>query len=190
MAFPRTGEAIALRVADGHEVVVRVRQADRPRLALQPAIPAATGETIEAAFVDSDGTGYRARGRVVHREVAETFVEIDGVTPLCGRFLRRFAPERALIADLGIRDEAGTIYRRVQGRVRDVALAGAGIACDGLTSGDNVLMTLTDLDGTPVVDSIDATVVHVASGVIGVAFVEPFDAAPAMAALASTARAA
>ena len=103
--FPHTGETLALRVADGSELVVRVRSADRPRIALTPAIPAATGEGIEAAFVAADGTGYRVRGRVVHREMHETSIEVEGVTPLCGRFLRRFAPDRPLIADLAICDE-------------------------------------------------------------------------------------
>ena len=78
----------------------------------------------------------------------------------------------------------------MQGRVRDVALAGAGIAADGLRIGDQVLVTLTDLNGVRVVSEVSASVVHVAVGVVGVAFVEPFEAAPAMAALASTTRAA
>lgn len=188
--FPTIGETLALRTAEGQEIVVQVRQAERPRVALIPAIPAATGEAVEAAFVAADGTGYRARGRVVHREMAETVVEIEGVTPLCGRFLRRFAPDPPLIADLAIRDEAGTVYRTVQGRVRDVALAGAGISVTGLQRGDQVLVTLSALSGEPVVSDVEATVVHVAAGVVGVAFAAPFDAAPAMAALASTVRAA
>jgi hypothetical protein len=188
--FPHTGETLALRIADGSEFVVRVRNADRARLTLTPAIPAATGEGIEAAFVAGDGTGYRVRGRIVHREMHDTIVEVDGVTPLCGRFLRRFAPDRPLLADIAICDESGTVYRTVQGRVRDVALAGAGIAVDGLRSGDQVLVTLTDLNGVRVVSEVSASVVHVAAGVVGVAFVEPFEAAPAMAALASTTRAA
>ena len=78
----------------------------------------------------------------------------------------------------------------MQGRVRDVALAGAGIAVEGLRSGDQVLVTLTDLNGVQVVSEVAASVVHVAAGVVGVAFVEPYEAAPAMAALASTVRAA
>lgn len=188
--FPTIGETLALRTAEGQEIVVQVRQAERPRIALTPAIPAATGEAVEAAFVAADGTGYRARGRVVHREMAETVVEIEGVTPLCGRFLRRFAPDPPLIADLAIRDESGTVYRTVQGRVRDVALAGAGIAVTGLQRGDQVLVTLSALSGEAVVSDVEATVVHVAAGVVGVAFAAPFDAAPALAALASTARAA
>ncbi len=188
--FPTIGETLALRTAEGQEIVVQVRPAERPRIALTPAIPAATGEAVEAAFVAADGTGYRARGRVVHREMAETVVEIEGVTPLCGRFLRRFAPDPPLIADLAIRDESGTVYRTVQGRVRDVALAGAGIAVEGLRSGDQVLVTLTDLNGVRVVNEVAASVVHVAPGVVGVAFAEPYEAAPAMAALASTTRAA
>jgi hypothetical protein len=188
--FPSNGETLALRTAEGHEIVVQVRQAERPRIALTPAIPAATGESVEAAFVAADGTGYRARGRVVHREMAETVVEIEGVTPLCGRFLRRFAPDPPLVADLAIRDESGIVYRTVQGRVRDVALAGAGIAATGLQRGDQVLVTLSGPTGEPVVSDVEATVVHVAAGVVGVAFAAPFDAAPALAALASTARAA
>ncbi len=188
--FPTIGETLALRTAEGQEIVVQVRQAERPRVAVTPAIPAATGEPIEAAFVASDGTGYRARGRVVHREVAETIVEIEGVTPLCGRFLRRFVPDPPLVADLAIRDESGTVYRTVQGRVRDVALAGAGIAVSGLQRGDQVLVTMAGPTGEPVVSDVEATVVHVAAGVVGVAFAAPFDAAPALAALASTARAA
>ena len=113
------------------------------------------------------------------------------MTPLCGRFLRRFAPDRPLLADLAICDDAGIVYRTVQGRVRDVALAGAGIAVDGSAlRGDQVLVTLTDLNGVQVVSEVSASVVHVAAGVVGVAFVEPFEAAPAMAALASTVRAA
>jgi hypothetical protein len=188
--FPTNGETLALRTAEGQEIVVQVRQAERPRIAVMPAIPAATGESVEAAFVAADGTGYRARGRVVHREMAETVVEIEGVTPLCGRFLRRFAPDPPLVADLAIRDESGTVYRTVQGRVRDVALAGAGIAVTGLQKGDQVLVTLSGPSGDPVVSDVEATVVHVAAGVVGVAFAAPFDAAPALAALASTARAA
>jgi len=188
--FPHTGETLALRVADGSELVVRVRSTDRTRLTLTPAIPAATGEAVEAAFVASDGTGYRVRGRVVHREMHDTVVEVEGVTPLCGRFLRRFAPDRPLLADLAICDDYGTVYRTVQGRVRDVALAGAGIAVEGLRSGDQVLVTLTDLNGVRVVNEVAASVVHVAPGVVGVAFAEPYEAAPAMAALASTTRAA
>jgi hypothetical protein len=188
--FPRTGEVLALRLADGTELVACVRQAERPRLTLTPAIPAPTGEGIEAAFVAGDGTGYRVRGRIAHRETHDTVIEVDGVTPLCGRFLRRFAPDRPLLADLAIYDEAGIVYRTVQGRVRDVALAGAGIAVEGLRSGDHVLVTLTDLNGVQVVSEVEASVVHVAAGVVGVAFAEPYEAAPAMAALASTVRAA
>ena len=90
--FPRTGEVIALRIGDGHELVVRVRQADRPRIVVMPALSAPTNEGIEAAFVASDGTGYRLRGRVAHREMNETTIEVEGVTPLLGRFLRRFTP--------------------------------------------------------------------------------------------------
>jgi hypothetical protein len=112
------------------------------------------------------------------------------VTPLLGRFLRRFTPEPPLYADLGLVDEAGTVYRRVQGRVRDLALAGAGIAAEGLQAGDQLQLTLTDGDGTPVVSDLEATVVHVAAGVAGIAFAQPLDAAPAMAALAATDRAA
>ena len=126
--FPRTGEAIAMRVADGHELVVRVRQADRPRIIVVPALDAPTNEGIEAAFVAGDGTGYRLRGRIAHREASETTIEVEGVTPLLGRFLRRFTPEPPLFADIGLLDETGTVYRRVQGRVRDLALAGAGVA--------------------------------------------------------------
>ena len=188
--FPRTGEPIALRIADGHELVVRVKQAERPRIIVTPALPAATNEGIEAAFVASDGTGYRLRGRIGHREMHDTTIEVEGVTPLLGRFLRRFTPERPMFADLALLDDAGTVYRRVQGKVRDLALAGAGIAVDGVQSGDELQITLTDLDGTPVVSDIAAMVVHVAAGVAGIAFSQPFDAAPAMAALAATARAA
>ena len=188
--FPRTGEAIALRVADGHELVVRVRQSERPRIAVVPALNAPTSEGIEAAFVASDGTGYRLRGRIAHREADETVIEVEGVTPLLGRFLRRFTPDPPLFADLGLVDETGTVYRRVQGRVRDLALAGAGIAADGLQAGDQLQLTLTDADGGTVVADLDAAVVHVAAGVAGIAFVQPFDAAPAMAALAATDRAA
>jgi hypothetical protein len=188
--FPRTGEAIALRIADGHELVVHVKQAERPRIVVTPALPAATNEGIEAAFVASDGTGYRLRGRIGHREMHDTTIEVEGVTPLLGRFLRRFTPERALFADLALLDDAGTVYRRVQGKVRDLALAGAGIAVEGLQSGDELQMTLTDLDGTPVVADLEAVVVHVAAGVAGIAFSQPFHAAPAMAALAATAHAA
>jgi hypothetical protein len=188
--FPRTGEAIALRIADGHELVVHVKHADRPRIVVTPALPAATNEGIEAAFVDSDGTGYRLRGRIGHREMHDTTIEVEGVTPLLGRFLRRFTPERPMFADLALLDDAGTVYRRVQGKVRDLALAGAGIAVDGVQAGDELQMTLTDLDGTPVVSDIDAVIVHVVAGVAGIAFSQPFDAAPAMAALAVTARAA
>jgi hypothetical protein len=187
--FPESGETLALRVGDV-ELVVRVRHVERTTLTVEPAIPAATGESVEAAFVDTYGTGHRVRGHVVHREVHDTRIEIDGVTPLCGRFLRRFAPDRPLLADLALRDDFGTVYRTVQGRVRDVALAGAGIVVDGVRSGDRVLVTLTDMNGQQVVSAVEATVVHVASGVVGVAFAEPFGAAPAMAALASTARAA
>ena len=97
----------------------------------------------------SDGTGYRLRGRVAHREMNETTIEVEGVTPLLGRFLRRFAPEPPLYADLGLLDETGTVYRRVQGRVRDLALAGAGIAAEGLQAGDQLQLTLTDGDGVP-----------------------------------------
>ncbi len=188
--FPQIGETLALRVGDDTELVVRVAHAARNQMTVTPAIPAATGEAIEAAFVAADGTGYRVRGHVVHREIHETRIEVGGVTPLAGRFLRRFAPDRPLLADLAIRDDAGIIYRTVQGRVRDVALAGAGIAVDGLMQGDQVLVTLTDLNGVRVVSEVAASVVHVAAGVVGVAFAEPYDAAPAMAALASTARAA
>lgn len=188
--FPAIGETLAVRTAAGQELVVQVRHAERPRVALTPALPAATGESIEAVFVSTDGTGYRARGRVVHREVAETVVEIEGVTELRGRFLRRFAPDPPLVADVAIRDESGTVYRTVQGRVRDVALTGAGIAVTGLQRGDRVLVTLSGPTGEPVVSDIEATVVHVAAGVVGVAFAAPFDAAPALFALASTARAA
>jgi hypothetical protein len=188
--FPRTGEAIAMRVADGHELVVRVRQADRPRIIVVPALDAPTNEGIEAAFVASDGTGYRLRGRIAHRETNETTIEVEGVTPLLGRFLRRFAPEPPLFADIGLVDENGTVFRRVQGRVRDLALAGAGVAADGLQAGDQLQLTLTDADGAPVVSDLDAAVVHVAAGVAGIAFAQPFDAAPAMAALAATDRAA
>src|SRR5690349_3141331 len=188
--FPRTGEAIAMRVADGHELVVRVRQADRPRIVVVPALDAPTNEGIEAAFVASDGTGYRLRGRIAHRETSETTIEVEGVTPLLGRFLRRFTPETPLFADIGLLDENGTVYRRVQGRVRDLALAGAGVAAEGLQGGDQLQLTLTDVDGMTVVSDLDATVVHVAAGVAGIAFAQPFDAAPAMAALAATDRAA
>jgi len=188
--FPRTGEAIAMRVADGHELVVRVRQADRPRIIVVPALDAPTNEGIEAAFVAGDGTGYRLRGRIAHREASETTIEVEGVTPLLGRFLRRFTPEPPLFADIGLLDETGTVYRRVQGRVRDLALAGAGVAAEGLQGGDQLQLTLTDADGLPVVSDLDATVVHVAAGVAGIAFAQPFDAAPAMAALAATDRAA
>lgn len=188
--FPRTGEVIALRIGDGHELVVRVRQADRPRIVVMPALSAPTNEGIEAAFVASDGTGYRLRGRVAHREMNETTIEVEGVTPLLGRFLRRFTPEPPLYADLGLLDETGTVYRRVQGRVRDLALAGAGIAAEGLQAGDQLQLTLTDGDGVPVVSDLEAAVVHVAAGVAGIAFAQPFDAAPAMAALAATDRAA
>lgn len=188
--FPHVGETLALRVADGSELVVRVAQTDRTRVTVTPALPAATGEAIEAAFVSGDGTGYRVRGRVLHREMHETLVEVDGVTPLAGRFLRRFTPDRPLLADLAICDETGTVYRSVQGRVRDVALAGAGISVEGLMPGDQVLVTLTDLNGVHVVSEVAASVVHVAAGVVGVAFAEPYEAAPAMAALASTVRAA
>jgi len=188
--FPRTGEAIAMRVADGHELVVRVRQADRPRIIVVPALDAPTNEGIEAAFVAGDGTGYRLRGRIAHREASETTIEVEGVTPLLGRFLRRFTPEPPLFADIGLLDETGTVYRRVQGRVRDLALAGAGVAAEGLQGGDQLQLTLTDVDGLPVVSDLDATVVHVAAGVAGIAFAQPFHAAPAMAALAATDRAA
>jgi len=188
--FPRTGEAIAMRVADGHELVVRVRQAERPRIIVVPALDAPTNEGIEAAFVAGDGTGYRLRGRIAHREASETTIEVEGVTPLLGRFLRRFTPEPPLFADIGLLDENGTVYRRVQGRVRDLALAGAGVAAEGLQGGDQLQLTLTDVDGLPVVSDLDATVVHVAAGVAGIAFAQPFDAAPAMAALAATDRAA
>ena len=51
-------------------------------------------------------------------------------------------------------------------------------------------LTLTDLNGVRVVNEVAASVVHVAPGVVGVAFAEPYEAAPAMAALASTTRAA
>ncbi len=51
-------------------------------------------------------------------------------------------------------------------------------------------MTLSGPTGEPVVADVGATVVHVAAGVVGVAFAAPLDAAPALAALASTARAA
>ena len=79
----------------------------------------------------------------------------------------------------------------MQGRVRDVALAGAGIAADGLRLGDQVLVTLTDLNGGARRErGRRRASVHVAAGVVGVAFAEPFEAAPAMAALASTTRAA
>jgi len=188
--FPRTGEAIAMRVAEGHELVVRVRQAERPRIIVMPALDAPTNEGIEAAFVASDGTGYRLRGRIAHRETNETTIEVEGVTPLLGRFLRRFTPEPPLFADIGLVDENGTVFRRVQGRVRDLALAGAGVAAEGLQGGDQLQLTLTDADGMPVVSDLDATVVHVAAGVAGIAFAQPFDAAPAMAALAATDRAA
>ena len=188
--FPRTGEAIALRIAEGHEFVVRVRQADRPRITVSPALNAPTSEGIEAAFVASDGTGYRLRGRIAHREMNATTIEVEGVTPLLGRFLRRFTPDPPLFADIGLVDENGTVFRRVQGRVRDLALAGAGIAAEGLQAGDQLQLTLTDADGAPVVSDLEAAVVHVAAGVAGIAFVQPFDAAPAMAALAATDRAA
>jgi hypothetical protein len=188
--FPAIGETLALRTAEGQEIIVEVQKSERPRVAVAPAIAAATGEALEVAFVAQDGTGYRARGRVVHREKAETFVEVEGVTPLCGRFLRRFAPDPPLLADLAICDESGTVYRTVQGRVRDVALAGAGIVVTGLQRGDHVLVTLSGPTGEPVVADGPAAVVHVAAGVVGVAFDAPFDAAPALAALAFTARAA
>src|SRR6478735_7290065 len=100
--FPRTGEAIAMRVADGHELVVRVRQADRPRIIVVPALDAPTNEGIEAAFV-------------------------------------------------------------------------AGVGAEGLQGGDQLQLTLTDADGLPVVSDLDATVVHVAAGVAGIAFAQPFD---------------
>ena len=53
-----------------------------------------------------------------------------------------------------------------------------------------MLVTLSGPTGEPVVSDIEATVVHVAASVVGVAFAAPFDAAPALFALASTARAA
>jgi hypothetical protein len=179
-----------MRLAEGQELVVRVRTVERPRIVVVPALSAATNEGIEAAFVASDGTGYRLRGRIAHREADETVIEVEGVTPLLGRFLRRFAPDPPLFADLGLVDETGTVYRRLQGRVRDLALAGAGIAAEGLQAGDQIQLTLTDGNGAPVVSDLDAAVVHVAAGVAGIAFDQPFDAAPAMAALASTDRAA
>ncbi|MDX6378230.1 MAG: hypothetical protein QOE98_2533 [Gaiellaceae bacterium] len=189
-AFPEPGETLALRIADGQELIVAVRRSERPLLVVTPAIPAATGEAIEAAFVTADGTGYRARGHVSHREVAETLLELGGVTPLQGRFLRRFVPDPPLTADLAIRDEAGVVYRHVHGRVRDVALAGAGVAATGLRTGDEVLMTLTGPSDETVVCDVAATVVHVAANAVGLAFAEPLVAAPALAALAATARAA
>src|SRR3954469_24445083 len=189
--FPRTGDAIALRVADGHELVVHVKQADRPRIIVTPALPAATNEGIEAAFVSSDGTGYRLRGRIGHREMHDTTIEVEGVTPLLGRFLRRFTPERPMFADLALLDDAGTVYRRVQGQGRDLALAGAGNgrgraggcgrrAAETARPGDEPLITLTGLDGRPLVSDIEALIVRVAAGVAGIAFSHPFDAAPAM----------
>ena len=58
----------------------------------------------------------------------------------------------------------------MQGRVRDLALAGAGIAAEGLQAGDQLQLTLTDGDGVPVVSDLEASVVHVAAGVAGIAF--------------------
>ena len=120
----------------------------------------------------------------------ETTIEVEGVTPLLGRFLRRFTPDRPLYADLGLLDETGTVYRRVQGRVRDLALAGAGIAAEGLQAGDQLQLTLTDGDGVPVVSDLEAASCTSPPASRGSRSHEPFDAAPAMAALAATDRAA
>jgi hypothetical protein len=179
--LPTPGQAVAIRENSGREAVVRVTEVEAPLIHVASAPPFQVGEVLDGAFVDVEGTGHRMRARTLHHADDAATLRIEFVTTLRGRFLRRFAPPRPLLAELVL--PSGMI----SGRVLDLALTGVGVAAEGVEVGDALMITLTDLDGQRVVDGVTASAVRVTDGIVGVAFDHPYDAAPAILALANDA---
>ena len=186
---PAPGAAVAMRLPDGHETVMRVLGVNEPRLHLDPPLVAHDGDAVAVAWVTATGQGFTARGTIVAVEGGATVVDLGAETSLAGRFLRRFVPPHPLHAEATVYDDAGRIRLQTFGDVRDLALTGAGLVIEGLREGDAIMLTISEPGGHAVVEDAHAHVVRVASPpdgtLVGLSFDAPFDEAPAIAAIAA-----